>query len=87
VTGRVWLVDFDAYGPEPGDYVGRRSVHATVDGAAARLAEYLDLVGVTESADVLAHVANAEGDSFSADLETDDGVKVSYGCHSMPVED
>jgi hypothetical protein len=81
----VWVLDFEATGPEGGDYTGHQSVHHTPEGADARLQEQLRDLGVDiDSAEVIAS-ARADNGSFTADLEVD-GMEISYGVHRMPVE-
>lgn len=79
----VWVLDFTAEGPEPGDYTGYQTVHATREGALRRLQTWL--LGFTPL-EVIAR-ADADNGSVTADLESGDGTKISYGIHNMPVEE
>lgn len=94
---QVWVLDFEAKGPEPGDYVGYRSVHATREGATTRLRDQLvarpgevdpadlDALGITKAADSCLEPITEDFGSFAGDFELD-GVTISYGVHRMPVE-
>lgn len=85
--GKVWVLDFSAEGPEPGDYTGYQSVHATRDGAGNRLLDYLIELGLAypgANGEAMA-TAKADDGSYAADLEIA-GVTISYGVHYMPVE-
>jgi hypothetical protein len=86
---RVLVLEIEADGPEPGDYIGYMSVHATPEGVVACLVTHLDSVGVIQDAELLAKQIKAVGDdgSFSAELVSEDGVTVSrYGCRTLLVQ-
>ncbi|QFP94826.1 hypothetical protein SEA_MARSHAWN_40 [Mycobacterium phage Marshawn] len=81
----VWVLDVSIEGPEPGDYAGWQSVHASRAGALGRLAERLvESIEFDGDVETLASVT-ADNGSMAADFDAD-GVSVSYGVHRMPVE-
>lgn len=85
--GEVWVLDFEAEGPEAGDYDGWQSVHATPDGATNRFNERLrEHVDVTEPAEDY-NRTSAEDGSWSLEMNYRLGsIKISASLHRMPVE-
>jgi hypothetical protein len=79
---------FEATGPDGGDYDGWTSVHASRDGAVLRVFDKIAELGADPRGDDVAVIAanDADNGSTSADLETANGWKISYGVHVMPVE-
>ena len=82
----VWVLDFDAEGPEASDFAGYRSVHASRDGAVNRLMEHMAGLGIDLSHGQTLAAATADNGSYSADVVIE-GVEISYGVHRVPVED
>lgn len=86
VGSEVWILDFSAEGPEPGDYDGWQSVHASREGASDKLIERFIDAAVQPPGPLDVISATADNGSYAGEFETDDGVSVSYGVHRMPVE-
>ncbi|AAD17606.1 hypothetical protein TM4_39 [Mycobacterium phage TM4] len=86
MSDEVWVLDFEAEGPEPGDYVGYQSVHRTRDGASNRLLERLADVDVDVAEVEALGGAQADDGSYAGELDAD-GMTISYGVHRMPIED
>lgn len=86
VGAEVWVLDLTIVGPESGDYDGGRSLHASREGAFAKLLGKVAKYGVDFGDDVetLASVASENG-SMCGDFAIDE-LTVSYGVQSTTVE-
>lgn len=89
----VWVLDFEANGPEGGDYDGWQSVHATKLSAIRRIITKLAEHGVGfadlksgESGTLVTAHNRADNGSEAVDLLLPDGTEIGYGVHRMPVE-
>ncbi|ASR84789.1 hypothetical protein SEA_HURRICANE_40 [Mycobacterium phage Hurricane] len=82
VGSEVWILDLWISGPEPGDYWGWRSTHATKQGAEATLLDRLhdQQVDMSEDVDEIGKTEREDG-SVAADFVVygDQVVKVGYG--------
>lgn len=89
-VSEVWTVEFEATGPEPGDYEGWTSIHASRTGAGDRLVERFVGAGVPVPLAYLRHSrCNADNGSYAGDFEAAvpaGSITVSYGVHRMPIE-
>lgn len=88
MSAEVWVLDFEAADDDGSEFDGWRSVHASRDGATARLVDRLHAIGIdigrTSPAD-LGGVVHADNGSYAGDVDIC-GVAVSYGVHRMPIE-
>lgn len=80
----VWVLTIDYTGPDPGDYTGHLSAHATPDGAQNRLWQHVEALGLLD--DVQASwTAVADDGCNAADVYTDCGT-LHYGISRLEVE-
>ncbi|APD18203.1 hypothetical protein SEA_HAMMY_37 [Mycobacterium phage Hammy] len=82
VGAEVWILDLSISGPQPGDWWGWRSTHATKQGAEATLLDRLhdQQVDMSEDVDQIANTTQDDG-SIAADFVVygDQVRKVGYG--------
>lgn len=84
----VWVLEFEATGPQGGDYDGWTSVHKSKDGALLKLFDRIADLGIDPRSPDVQVVAGADADngSTTGDLEAN-GWQISYGVNRFPVQD
>ena len=84
---KVFVLTAEATGPEPGDYDGTTSVHATLAGALARFDSWLDQGGFDKEMVHYSDVTLANFLGGDPDPDLLDGVEMHWGINKSEVRE